>query len=92
VKYFDWSDEKNKELIKKRGISFEEIVFWITHGGLLDILEHPDKARYPNQNIFIVRTEEYVYNCAICRRRTNYISENHNSKSKNDKEVFRRQK
>lgn len=61
MKYFDWSDEKNEELIKKRGISFEEIVFWIMHGGLLDVIEHPDKTRYPNQNILIVRIEDYVY-------------------------------
>lgn len=61
MKYFDWSDEKNEELIKKRGISFEEIVFWIMHGGLLDVIEHPDKTKYPNQNIFVVRTEDYVY-------------------------------
>jgi hypothetical protein len=27
----------------------------------LDIIEHPDKTKYPNQKIFIVQVEEYIY-------------------------------
>lgn len=61
MKYFDWSNEKNEELIKDRGISFEEVVFCIMHDGLLDIIEHPNKDKYPNQNIFIVEIDNYVY-------------------------------
>lgn len=61
MKYFDWSNEKNEELIKDRGISFEEVVFCIMHDGLPDIIEHPDKDKYPNQNIFIVEIDNYVY-------------------------------
>jgi uncharacterized DUF497 family protein len=61
VKYFDWNNNKNKELKKDRGISFEEIVFHIMEGGLLDIIEHPNKTRYPNQKIFVVVVEDYVY-------------------------------
>lgn len=61
MKYFDWSNEKNEELIKERGISFEEVVFCIMHDGLLDIIEHPNKDKYPNQNIFIVEIDNYVY-------------------------------
>jgi uncharacterized DUF497 family protein len=61
VKYFNWSNDKNEELIKDRGISFEEVVFCIMHDGLLDVIEHPNKSKYPNQNIFIVAIDEYVY-------------------------------
>ncbi len=61
MKYFDWSNEKNEELMKDRGISFEEVVFCIMHNGLLDIIENPNKSRYPNQNIFIVEVDNYVY-------------------------------
>ncbi|MBI5057397.1 MAG: BrnT family toxin [Nitrospirae bacterium] len=61
MKYFDWNVEKNKEIVKERGISFEEIVFSIMHDGLLDIIEHPNKTTYPNQKIFIVSIDEYVY-------------------------------
>jgi uncharacterized DUF497 family protein len=61
VKYFDWNNEKNEELIKDRGLSFEEVVFSIMHDGLLDVIEHPNKSKYPNQNIFIVNIDEYVF-------------------------------
>jgi len=61
VKYFDWNVDKNDELIRERGISFEEIVFCIMHDGLLDIIEHPNRENYPNQKIFIVNIADYVY-------------------------------
>ena len=38
VKYFDWDDAKNAKLKADRGIGFEEIVFHIERGDLLDIL------------------------------------------------------
>jgi uncharacterized DUF497 family protein len=61
VKYFDWNNEKNEEIIKDRGISFEEVVFCIMHDGLLDIIEHPNKSKYPNQKILIVDIDKYAY-------------------------------
>jgi hypothetical protein len=61
VKYFDWSIDKNDDLIRERAIFFEEIVFWIMHDGLLDIVEHSNKMKYPDQKIFIVKVDEYVY-------------------------------
>src|SRR5687768_6636678 len=45
----------------ERGIGFEEIVFHIERGDLLDILEHPNPERYGGQRIFVVRREAYVY-------------------------------
>ena len=61
VKYFDWDDAKNAKLRTERGIGFEEIVFHIERGDLLDILEHPNPERYGGQRIFVVRREDYVY-------------------------------
>lgn len=61
MKYFDWETLKNEQLIKERGISFEEVLIAIEGGYLLDIVEHPNKAKYPNQKIFIVRIEDYAY-------------------------------
>lgn len=61
MKNYTWNEEKNKKLIADRGISFEEIVFFIEKGNLLDILEHPNKQKYGVQYIFIVRIENYVY-------------------------------
>lgn len=61
VKYFSWSAEKNEQLMHGRGISFEEIVFHIEQGDVLDLLEHPDQTRYPGQRIFVVDVEGYAY-------------------------------
>ena len=57
---FDWNDEKNEDLRQNRGVAFEEIVFHITHGGLLDTIEHPNQKKYPGQRIFIVNVENYA--------------------------------
>lgn len=61
MKGFEWNDDKNKWLKKCRNISFEEIVFFIENGGLVDSYEHPNKKKYPRQSIFIVQTDSYVY-------------------------------
>ena len=61
MRYFDWSTDKNERLKKQRDITFEEIVFHILHDGLLDVLEHLNKEQYPDQRIFVVDVEGYVY-------------------------------
>jgi len=61
VKYFAWDEAKNAKLKADRGIGFEDIVFHIERGDLLDILEHPNSDRYAGQRIFVVQREEYVY-------------------------------
>ena len=60
VKYFDWDDAKNAKLRSERGIGFEDIVFHIERGDLLDILEHPTPSRYAGQLIFVSRHEDYA--------------------------------
>lgn len=61
MKYFSWNPEKNATLIRERGISFEEIVFHIEKGDVLDLLEHPNHERYPNQRVFVVDVEGYAH-------------------------------
>ncbi|MBK7103803.1 MAG: DUF4258 domain-containing protein [Ignavibacteriae bacterium] len=61
MKYFDWDEDKNNILKEKRNISFEEIVFAISNEKILDIFEHPNKEKYPNQKIFIVEINNYAY-------------------------------
>lgn len=58
---FDWSDEKDVILRKERGIGFQDVVFHIEKGEVLAVLDHPNKAAYPNQKIIYVRIEDYVY-------------------------------
>ena len=45
----------------ERGVSFEEIVFAIENGKVLDIIEHPNAAKYRNQKMYIVEWNDYAY-------------------------------
>lgn len=61
MKRFAWETAKNEWLKAERRVSFEEVVAVIAVGGLLDILEHPDPSRYPNQRLYVVDIRQYVY-------------------------------
>ena len=53
--------EKNEQLMLERGVSFEQMVVAIEAGGLLDVLAHPNPAKYPNQRILAVACDGYAY-------------------------------
>lgn len=61
MKPFRWNPEKNDALKAARGVSFENVVVAIESGGLLDIVNHPNNAKYPEQRVLIVAIESYVY-------------------------------
>ena len=61
MKYFSWNSDKNTQLQNERQISFEEVVFYIEKGWLLDIVEHPNQDKYVEQSIFIVNINNYAY-------------------------------
>lgn len=60
MKYFDWDREKSIFLKKKRGVSFEELVA-VIEGGLLDIIDHPNKEKFSNQQVFVIEFDNYIY-------------------------------
>ena len=61
MKMFRWNHEKNETLKVQRNMSFEEIVLAIEADGLLDELRHPNPEKYPNQSVFVVALDNYVY-------------------------------
>lgn len=61
MKTFAWSLEKNRLLREERGIGFEEVVFHIERGDVLDVIEHRNQRRYPGQRIFVLDVEGYAY-------------------------------
>ncbi|QLH51323.1 BrnT family toxin [Candidatus Accumulibacter phosphatis] len=61
MKPFRWSPEKNDLLKSERGVSFEQMTVAIETGSLLDVLSHPNQAKYPNQQILVVASDGYVY-------------------------------
>jgi hypothetical protein len=61
MKYFAWNVEKNRLLKSERNVSFEAVIFHIQRGDILDIVEHPNQAKYQGQRIFIVNINQYAY-------------------------------
>ena len=61
MKPITWNAEKNKLLQEERDVSFEDVVFHISAGGILDTFEHPNQERYPSQQIHVVDIEGYAY-------------------------------
>ena len=61
MKPFRWGPEKNKQLKLERGVSFEQMVVAVESGGLLDILAHPNQAKYPRQRVLVVASDGYAY-------------------------------
>ncbi len=61
MKPINWNSIKNQQLISERGISFEDIVFYLQQGALLDDVEHPNGDKYPSQRVFVVNIDDYAY-------------------------------
>jgi uncharacterized DUF497 family protein len=61
VKPISWNPEKNALLKAQRGVSFEDVVFHIMAGDILDTIDHPNQARYAGQQIHVVAIEGYIY-------------------------------
>jgi len=59
--YYKWNHEKNEKLKAERGVGFERIILHIERGDLLDVIEHPNRLKYPNQKILVVKVENYAY-------------------------------
>ena len=58
---FRWDDEKNAQLKKERNVSFEQVLVAVESDNLIDILDHPDKEKHPNQVLLLVSINDYVY-------------------------------
>ena len=61
MKPFRWNPEKNDALKRARGLSFEGVVVAVGSGGLLDIVNHPNQAKYPKQRVLVVAIENYAH-------------------------------
>jgi uncharacterized DUF497 family protein len=64
---YAFDPEKNAWLIRERGISFEQIIALIEGGKLIQVIEHPDREKYPNQLLYEVDVDGYVYVVPVVR-------------------------
>lgn len=61
MKVFAWNADKNAWLRHERAISFEDVLFHIEAGDVLDVVDHPNQGRYPGQMVYLIDIEDYVY-------------------------------
>jgi uncharacterized DUF497 family protein len=61
MKIITWDPRKNERLKKERDVSFDDVLFHVSAGDVIDIFEHPNQERYPGQKIYAIAIEEYVY-------------------------------
>ena len=61
MKPITWNPEKNKRLQQERGVSFEDVIYHMMAGDILDTFDHPNKERYPGQQIHVIDIEGYAY-------------------------------
>ena len=58
---FKWNLEKNRQLIRERGISFDEVVQAIADGYAVNDVPHWNREKYPNQRILTVMIRNYAH-------------------------------
>lgn len=61
MKPIRWNADKSLSLKLERGVSFEEVLSAISQGGLLRIMDHPNRAKYGHQKMLVVRIRDYAY-------------------------------
>lgn len=61
MKPINWNPIKNQMLVEERGVSFEDVIFSLQSGALLDDMAHPNTEKYPHQRVFVIAIDEYAY-------------------------------
>ena len=61
MKQILWDSDKNATLRRDRGVCFEDVLFALERGDLLDRLVHPNQDKYPGQQLLIVEIADYAY-------------------------------
>lgn len=61
MKQVNWNAEKNQQLMSERGVSFEDVMFALQSGGLLDDGPHPNESKYPTQRLLVVQIADYAW-------------------------------
>jgi hypothetical protein len=61
MKPIRWNPDKSLSLKAERDVSFEEVLSAISQGGLLGVMDHPNRAKYGHQNMLVVRIRDYAY-------------------------------
>jgi predicted DNA binding CopG/RHH family protein len=81
---FDWSDEKNATLERTRSVCFEDVVVCIQNGDVLDVIRHPNRGRYPGQNIIVLNVGGYVWLIPYVKQKGGAVPQDDHPKSQSN--------
>ena len=56
-----WSEEKNEQLQKGRGVSFDQVEKLIKQGEVIWDKKHPNQIKYPGQRRLLLKLNNYTY-------------------------------
>ena len=55
------NSEKSLSLKAERGVSFEEVLSAISQGGLITVMDHPNRATYGHHKMLVVAVRDHAY-------------------------------
>jgi hypothetical protein len=58
---FDFDQKKNDLLLKRREVTFYNVIDSIAEKGILLNFDHPNQQKYPGQKILVVNINNYAY-------------------------------
>jgi uncharacterized DUF497 family protein len=61
VKRISWNPEKNEWLKETRGVSFGQVADILEQNEEVDVIDHPNQKKYPGQEIYIIKINDYIY-------------------------------
>ena len=61
MKRINWNTQKSELLKESRGVCFEDLVFQIERGDVLDDYAHPNQQKYAGQRIMVIGFDNYAY-------------------------------
>ena len=67
MREYRWDPNKDEWLKRNRGLSFDDVVYHLENGDLLDDLLHPNQSRHPDERLYIIRVGDYAYEVPFYR-------------------------
>ena len=62
-----WDEAKNEWLRRNRGLSFDDVVYHLQHGGFLADILHPNQVQHPEERLYIINIGGYAYEVPFYR-------------------------
>lgn len=57
----EWSEEKNRILVRTRNVSFEDVERAIENEKIIDVIPHWNPKKYPRQFALVILLKNYVH-------------------------------